>query len=34
MPLPMANIIKNVAERVVLELGGATTEEIMREVVP
>jgi len=34
MPLPMANIIKNVAERVILEGGGATTEEIMREVVP
>ncbi|MBM4432848.1 MAG: hypothetical protein FJ025_02465 [Chloroflexi bacterium] len=34
MSLPMANIIKNVAERVVLEGGGATTEEILREVVP
>jgi len=34
MPLPMANIIKNVAERVILEGGGATTEEILREVVP
>jgi hypothetical protein len=34
MSLPMANIIKNVAERVILEGGGATTEEIMREVVP
>ena len=34
MSLPIANIIKNVAERVVLESGGATTEEILREVVP
>jgi len=34
MSLPMANIVKNVAERVILEGGGATTEEIMREVVP
>ena len=34
MSLPMANIIKNVAERVILEGGGATTEEILREVVP
>jgi 16S rRNA G966 N2-methylase RsmD len=34
MSLPMANIIQNVAERVILEGGGATTEEILREVVP
>jgi len=34
MSLPMANIIKNVAERVIYRGGGATTEEIMREVVP
>ena len=34
MPLPMANIIKNVAERVIYREGGATTEEILREVVP
>jgi len=34
MSLPMANIIKNVAERVILRGGGATTEEILREVVP
>jgi len=34
MSLPIANIIKNVAERVILESGGATTEEILREVVP
>lgn len=34
MSLPIANIIKNVAERVILRGGGATTEEIMREVVP
>jgi len=34
MSLPIANIIKNVAERVILEGGGATTEEIMRQVVP
>ncbi|MBA7674873.1 hypothetical protein ES703_83098 [subsurface metagenome] len=34
MSLPMANIIKNVAERVILEGGGATTEEILRVVVP
>ncbi len=34
MSLPMANIIKNVAERVILLGGGATTEEILREVVP
>jgi len=30
----MANIIKNVAERVIYEGGGATTEEILRVVVP
>jgi len=30
----MANIIKNVAERVIYRDGGATTEEILREVVP
>ena len=34
MPLPMANVIKNVAERVIYRGGGATTEEILREVVP
>ncbi len=34
MSLPMANLIKNVAERVILEGGGATIEEILREVVP
>ena len=34
MSLPVANIIKNVAERVILRGGGATTEEILREVVP
>jgi len=34
MSLPIANIIKNVAERVIYEGGGATTEEILREVVP
>jgi len=34
MPLPMANVIKNVAERVIYRSGGATTEEILREVVP
>jgi len=34
MSLPMANIIKNVAERVIYSSGGATTEEILREVVP
>ncbi len=34
MSLPMANIIKNVAERVIYKGGGATTEEILREVVP
>lgn len=34
MELPMANIIKNVAERAIHKGGGATTEEIMREVVP
>jgi len=34
MSLPMANIIKNVAERVIYGGGGATTEEILREVVP
>ncbi|OGN89874.1 MAG: hypothetical protein A2158_04540 [Chloroflexi bacterium RBG_13_46_14] len=34
MPLPLANIIKNVAERVILKGGGASTEEIMREIVP
>ena len=34
MSLPMANIIKNVAERVVYREAGATTEEILREVVP
>lgn len=30
----MANIIKNVAERVIYRDGRATTEEILREVVP
>jgi DNA modification methylase len=34
MSLPMANLIKNVAERVIYREGGATTEEILREVVP
>ena len=34
MSLPMANIINNVAERVIYRDGGATTEEILREVVP
>lgn len=34
MSLPMANIIKNVAERVIYRDGGATTEEILREVIP
>jgi len=34
MSLPMANLIKNVAERVIYRNGGATTEEILREVVP
>jgi DNA modification methylase len=34
MSLPMANIIKNVAEMVIYRDGGATTEEILREVVP
>jgi DNA modification methylase len=34
MSLPMANIIKNVAERVIYRDAGATTEEILREVVP
>jgi hypothetical protein len=34
MSLPMVNIIKNVAERVIYQSGGATTEEIMRAVVP
>ena len=34
MSLPMANIIQNVAERVIYRGGGATTEEILREVVP
>jgi hypothetical protein len=33
MSLPMVNIIKNVAERVIYKGGGATIEEIMREVV-
>jgi len=33
MALPMANLIKNVAERVIYRNAGATTEEIMREVV-
>jgi len=34
MSLPMANLIKNVAERVIYRDGGATPEEILREVVP
>jgi len=34
MSLPMANVIKNVAERVIYREGGANTEEILREVVP
>ena len=34
MSLPMANVIKNVAERVIYREVGATTEEVLREVVP
>ncbi|MFH1140548.1 MAG: hypothetical protein V1724_02505 [Chloroflexota bacterium] len=34
MSLPMANIIKNAAEWAIATGGGATTEEIMRKVVP
>jgi len=34
MSLPIANVIKNVAERVIYRGGGANTEEILREVVP
>ena len=34
MSLPLVNIIKNVAERVIYREGGATTEEILREVIP
>jgi DNA modification methylase len=34
IPLPLANVIKNAAERAIAAGGGATTEEIMREVVP
>jgi DNA modification methylase len=34
MSLPMANIIKHVAEDTIYTGGGATTEEIMRKVVP
>ncbi len=34
MALPMANLIKNVAERTIYRNGGATTEEILRDVVP
>jgi len=34
MSLPIANLIKHVAENVILEGGGATTEDILREVVP
>ncbi|MBM3174781.1 MAG: hypothetical protein FJZ93_03485 [Chloroflexi bacterium] len=34
MSLPMANVIRNVAERVIYREGGATTEEVLREVVP
>ncbi|MBC8236560.1 hypothetical protein H8E77_44000 [bacterium] len=33
MSLPIANVIKNVAERVIYRGGGATTEEILRDVV-
>jgi hypothetical protein len=33
MSLPMANLIKNVAERVIYREGGADIEEILREVV-
>jgi DNA modification methylase len=33
MSLPIVNVIKNVAERVIYKLGGATTEEILRDVV-
>jgi hypothetical protein len=34
MSLPMANVIKNAAELAIVRSGGATTEEILREVVP
>jgi len=34
IPLPMVGIIKNAAERAIFKGGGATTEEILREVVP
>ncbi|MFH0846986.1 MAG: hypothetical protein V1894_02865, partial [Chloroflexota bacterium] len=34
IPLPLANVIKNAAERAIVEGGGATTEEVMRAVVP
>lgn len=33
MSLPVANLIKNTAERVILTGGGATTEEILRQVI-
>lgn len=32
--LPLASVIKNAAERAIVRGGGATTEEILREVVP
>jgi hypothetical protein len=34
MALPVANVIKNAAERTIVRGGGATTEEILRDVVP
>lgn len=34
LSLPLANILKNTAERVIYRTGGATIEEIMRDVVP
>ncbi|MBF8304615.1 MAG: hypothetical protein HW399_990, partial [Dehalococcoidia bacterium] len=34
MTLPMASVIKNSAERAIYSRSGATTEEILREVVP
>jgi len=33
MSLPLVNVIKNVAERVIYKLSGATTEDILHEVV-
>lgn len=34
IPLPVANVINNAAERAIVREGGATTEEILRDVVP